>query len=196
MFDKLSPKYSPDKGINILFPLIWLIIFTPATPSNSKASKLQFSRNSCHSELEGVFQLVPQFSVAKSNASTPPRSAISSFPVYRPNELRILYFSASERLKYGTLAYFPDLCGRVAPTLHLAHMTLKPKSTYSCPPTKPEASEMVSFEELLALLLQLLLHSLMHPESQPEEQLSHPEFVLLFSQPSLQDEHPVLVLLF
>lgn len=74
-------------------------------------------------------------------------------------------------------------------------MTLKPKSTYSCPSTEPDASEMVSFEVLLALLLQLTLQSLVHPESQPEEQLSHPELVLLFWQLLLHDEHPELVLL-
>lgn len=42
---------------------------------------------------------------------------------------------------------------------------------------------MVSFEELLALLLQLVLQSLVHSVLQPSEQLS------------LHDEHPELVLL-
>lgn len=59
---------------------------------------------------------------------------------------------------------------------------------------------MVSFVELLALLLQLTLQSLVHSVLQLSEQLSlqdeHPELVLLFSQLLLQDGHPELVLLF
>ena len=89
--------------------------------------------------------------------------------------------------------------GCAALTLHLAHFTLNPKSTYSCPSTEPEASEMVPLGVLLALLLQLTLQSLVHSVLQLSEQLSlqdeHPELVLLFSQLLLQAEHVVLVLL-
>lgn len=72
-------------------------------------------------------------------------------------------------------------------------MTLNPRSTYSCPSTEPEASEMVSLGVLLALLLQLTLQSLVHSVLQLSEQLSlqdeHVELVLLPSQLLLQPLH-------